>query len=1239
MRINYFQFSFVVASLLILHGCATYKPQQKSEEQLMPSLSKKVKHTFYLVGGYGNQQREDVSESLSELLSEELAKADKKSTLLFLGDNISEKEKEKKKDFALLDEQLAFAKGFKGEMIFTHGVNEWKDAKIDEMEEYEDYIEKNTAADAEFKEKNGCPLEHIVVNDQLDMIIVNSYWFITNWDRVEEINKKCSNINTRRRFAEELEGYINDAQDKNILIVMHHPIFSNGVNAGHETLGSHLLPVPVLGSVIDEVKDLSSLSKDQLDFPRYRYLRILVSSIAQKSDRVTVASGHEESLQYLSGGGIHQIISGSFGNASATYRTNGFIHAPGGTLKYNGKFTYGSKGFAKLEYYEDGSSSVSFITPNQKEEYNFDVLTPLKTYEDYNFDTSTYPAEKKAVIIEDDASLEKSGFYTFLWGERYRSYFNKEVTVPVALLDTLYGGLTVEKRGGGHQSNSLRLVDSQNREYAMRSLKKEALKFLTQKIQGISYDTQDYENTLTEDLVSDFFTTAHPFMQMVINDMADKLDINHSETNLFYVPKQNRLGVYNEGYGDELYYIERRPSEEQNKYEGYRRAIPDVDGKVSDFESTTDVLEKIKEDESYVVAQKAYIRARIFDMLIGDWDRHQDQWRWVEYDKDDKDEKLFIPVARDRDNTFSKYDGIAIPFIKTFSPPTRLWQSYGPKIKSVKWFNAEGHNLDQTFITKYGVDAWIEEAKFIQENLSEGSVDEAFKNLPVEIQDDVTNEIKNNLKQRLKDIDQYAKEYATYLNKTAVVSGTHKDDIFEITRMPEGKTRIVGKRNLKEKENKVFYDRVFDKNENKTILIYGLNDDDTFIVNGDGDSYSKIKIIGGYGTDVYKIENKRSIKVYDWEFEKSDFTKKKPAKQLTNLYETNTLHWRYFQEDYNIIMPTIGLRNDDGLFLGLRNTYTKFGIHGDGKDFKQQHTFGGNYFFTFQGFDLSYKGVFANIFPNWNFTLNGYYTSDGYANNFFGFGNETENLEDDFNQDFNRSQMEQIKVDASVSYRSLYFKALFESITVNDDPDRFVNQMNVNPLVFEAQSFAGVETGFSFDSQNAFDFPTKSLTFKLYGGYKKNLQNSENEFGYASFTLGGSHQLIPSGHLVLGTKAEIMANIGSDYFYYHAPSIGGDNGLRGFRNERFTGEQYFYQTTDLKLRIKRFVTSVFPVTFGTFGGFDYGRVWIDNQNSNQWHTSYGGGLWLSGADTFAFRLGMFGSEEGFQIQGGFGFEF
>src|SRR5690606_10667470 len=102
---------------------------------------------------------------------------------------------------------------------------------------------------------------------------------------------------------------------------------------------------------------------------------------------------------------------------------------------------------------------------------------------------------KTLAITTDKDKLDKSGFYKFIWGERYRSYFGKPVTADIGILDTLYSGIKITKQGGGHQSFSARLEDKVGREYAMRGLQKDALKFLRFKVPGIAYVEEDFEGT------------------------------------------------------------------------------------------------------------------------------------------------------------------------------------------------------------------------------------------------------------------------------------------------------------------------------------------------------------------------------------------------------------------------------------------------------------------------------------------------------------------------------------------------------------------------------------------------------------------------------------------------------------------------------------------------------------------------------------------------------------------------
>lgn len=223
-----------------------------------------------------------------------------------------------------------------GEVVFLPGNNEWKSKDVVTIEKMEKYLDDLPTENDLVRPKNVCPLEYQQINDDLAVIYIDSKWFISDWSKVEGINKKCTDIVTRMRFAEELEGMINDAQGKNIIIAMHHPIFSNGFHAGYKSFDDHMRPLPILGSIVHGFGDLGAFSPDKLLSRRYHYLRVLVSSLAKDSDRVTVVSAHEESLQYLTGGDIRQVIAGSLAKATATRRTSATIKTWAGSCPSKG---------------------------------------------------------------------------------------------------------------------------------------------------------------------------------------------------------------------------------------------------------------------------------------------------------------------------------------------------------------------------------------------------------------------------------------------------------------------------------------------------------------------------------------------------------------------------------------------------------------------------------------------------------------------------------------------------------------------------------------------------------------------------------------------------------------------------------------------------------------------------------------------------------------------------------------
>jgi hypothetical protein len=67
---------------------------------------------------------------------------------------------------------------------------------------------------------------------------------------------------------------------------------------------------------------------------------------------------------------------------------------------------------------------------------------------------------------------------------------------------------------------------------------------------------------------------------------------------------------------------------------------------------------------------------------------------------------------------------------------------------------------------------------------------------------------------------------------------------------------------------------------------------------------------------------------------------------------------------------------------------------------------------------------------------------------------------------------------------------------------------------------------------------------------------------------------------------------------------------------------------------------VLPTQFGIFGLADAGRVFLQGESSDQWHTAFGGGVFLSyleRAYTFSVALASGDERTALYLQGGFGF--
>ena len=1226
---NYF---LILLFLIICTSCATYNSQFGKREPVIikDEFDNKstISQTFYLIGDAGNADDSKSSLLFSNLASR-LKTADSSSTLIFLGDNIypdgmppqgnSARPSAEEK----LTTQLKLSKNFKGKTIFIPGNHDWHQG-MDGLKRQQQMVNEYLRSNKSFLPRQNCGIDAMNVNDNITVIAIDSQWYLEDWDKHPTINEECD-IKTREQFFVELESKINDNQNKTIIIAIHHPLLSNGVHGGEFSLYRQIfplkynIPLPLIGSVVNLVRKTSGISTQDLHNKKYAAFANRIKTLIRNKENILVVSGHDHSLQYIDADGIKQVISGAGSKLEAARAKN------------KNDFSIGKPGYAVLQILKSGATKVSF--------YGIDS----KGKEGLLFNQQPVPARKKPNLREfpskfatsKDTSIyttkmtTRGKAYRFLWGEHYRKYYGMPISVRQVALDTLYGGLRPTITGEGNQTRSLRLEDAKGREYEMRGLRKSATRFL----QSVAFKDQsieeDFRNTYTEDFIMDFYTSAHPYTPFAVAELAKRANVNHTNPALFYVPKQNRLGLFNEEYGNELYMVEEWPTNEFKNLYSF--------GKPSRILKTEEVLENLKSDAKYSIDEDEYMRARIFDMLIGDWDANADQWRWGEFKE--KGKIIYRPIPIDRDQAFSKYDGTVFKFVMNF-PELRHMKSFGPELKKVKWFNSKAYNLDQRFLKKATRQHWIKQGAYIESNLTDAEIDRAFLRVPKEVRDATIDKLKKDLKIRRSHLKEYAAEYYKVLQKTVLIVGTENPDRFEISRNYNATHvkvfQIAAGREI------LITDREYNSKETKELWIYGLGGDDIYEVSGSGKT--TIRLLGGPDNDLYQVSNGKRLRIYDFKSKENNTDAvPKSSLRLTDSYDVNT--YNYEKAKYNIFSgtPIIGFNPDDGLQLGGLGNYTirRFNSF----PFSQKHSIGGTFFFATSGYELIYRGVFPRVFGKWNLNLDAIYTSPNFAVNFFGFGNESTNPEDQEGMDYNRVRISTARFAPSFQWSgekgsAAVIETSFESKKVDPTDGRFISETSaVNPEIFESKNFADVNARYSFENYDNNSYPTLGMTFYVLGGYKININETNRQFPYAESALGFTYKLSKSGRWVLATYLKGRVLFNDEYEFYHAATAGGDADLRGFRNERFSGRRAFFQSTDVRYNLGKLRNGIVPIRYGLFGGFDYGRVWLPQEVSDKWHQSAGGGLWLNGVNLITAKLSYFYSSDGGRVSFGLGFAF
>jgi hypothetical protein len=812
------------------------------------------------------------------------------------------------------------------------------------------------------------------------------------------------------------------------------------------------------------------------------------------------------------------------------------------------------------------------------------------------------------------------GLYRFFFGAHYRDLWTTPIKVEVLDLGRFVGGLRALKRGGGFQTKSLRFEGKDGKQYAFRSINKDPAKVLPPELR----------DTLAKDILQDQISAGHPYAPLVVAPLAKAVGVLHAEPKLVFLPDDSALGEFQSAFRNVLGFIEERPDDGPDGEPGFAGSDKIVD--------TQELFDELEKDSDNDVDSEAFLKARLLDAFVGDWDRHVDQWRWARFKQDGK--KLWYPIPRDRDQAFVKFDGL-FPSLAEKRYVVIQMESFHKKTPDIISLTYAGRHMDRRFLNDLDEATWRQETEVFLAKLTDEVIINAVKQLPPEIYAKSGAALTKKLLDRRALMPKASEQYYKNLAKYVDLKASDEGEFAEIMRQSNGDVDLAvysRDKTTGDKKEALLFRRSFKKDETKEIRLYLLGGNDKAVLQGETGGPT-LRVIGGAGNDEL-IDNSK-VKNYFYDIKGTEFvagahTKIKAGRvdSVANFYENTPLVRDYGAQTKPL--PFFGYNVDDGIFLGGGPLIFTYQFRK--KPFVSQTIALGNYAFKTGAFRLRYSGLFIDFLPYVHLYLEAQATVPKEVRNFYGFGNATTRdakLED---EDFYRVRSNDYLLHPAFylylsrrTYVGLGFTYKYSDVKLRDNS--FIK--NQQPYGVEVASVFEISSELQYDSRNNERVPTRGFYGRAnFSLLPKMLDNDD------TFTkLRGDTRVYLGGKDVTLALRAAGERVWRRFPFYEAAFLGGSGSLRGFRFQRFAGDAATLGSAELRLYLTRFRFLV-PHDLGVFGFAETGRVWVKGVSDGAWHKDFGGGLWLAPVRRdFAFSIGAGVSNERTALVAGLGFGF
>ena len=790
---------------------------------------------------------------------------------------------------------------------------------------------------------------------------------------------------------------------------------------------------------------------------------------------------------------------------------------------------------------------------------------------------TTPPAKVKVVA----APRYKAGpIHKFLLGPTYRRLWTTPVEVEVLDLHSFAGGLKPVSKGGGKETKSLKFEGADGREWRVRSVDKNAQRVLPLELR----------DSFVEQLAQDQISAANPAGPMIVDGLAEAAGILTVPHRLVVLPDDPLLGKYREEFAGMLGLMEEDPRIESPVtpgFEGFRKKVS----------NTVALWEQLDEHPEERVDARAFLKARLFDVFIGDFDRHDDQWDWLK--RPDRPE--WVPYPKDRDEAFAKFDGFILALIRPAQPKLVNFEKHYSDIVGLTW---QARFIDRRHLTTLEWPVWQEVAADLQARLTDPAIDAALKRMPPEYYRIVGRQMATKLKARRNLLPAAARRFYELLARHSEAIGTDKADAAEITHADDGRIEVT--LGGAEEGQVPYFKRRYDPHETRELRIYLRGGDDRAVRGPDTEPLF-VRVIGGDGNDLLDDSKGGHTHFYDSAGENrvirgpGTIFNDAPYVRPVERGGDPVRDWGHM----DLKFPWLSGGADVGVFLGAEWQHTGYGFRKD--PYANRQSLRAGYSTGLRGARAEYEGEFVRTHSKKRWLVLARY-SDAELLRFYRFGNQTVDTGNDrFHQVPLRAYTLAPAFRLGPDAANFSLGPVLRYTSTLPRTDRLISI--TQPYGVGDFGELGASARLVLDGRNRKLAPSRGALFWAAGTYYPAVWSVAKAFGEvhgeASTYLSPPLVLDPVLALRVGGK-----RVWGDYPFQEAAYIGGLETVRGLRPGRYGGDASAYASAELRLALFRFRALV-PARFGVFGLADGGRVWLQGEHSTKVHTGVGGGIWVA----------------------------